>query len=467
MRLSLTLILLLLTGMAGLVNAASTELLLDISPAWDGKARPGRASELVIGIFSDTGGEASWKISHPRFEIESPLMLQAGVPFETRTTLPIVDSDPPVFEFVGPDATTIRRVIRFDLVAEPLVMLQPPAETFPGSAAGYDAIDLLVVDRETLIGLHKNQLLALQQYVGSCGRVVFADGRVWRQWKEMLACGGANSVTVASDDDIPAAIDALLRKPRDSYASAISLAGLLANPLVKLGWWLGAFFAFYLLVSVLSLLAGKPGNRMLVILFATSSASSVLLLLGLSLWGDMENGVVWDEIHAGGDIASSSRLTIGVATGKSLHHLQDFAIPDTTNTLAIREQNGDRYLVNFSRPLALNTVYEKQTRHQEPGMSLSYSNGLPVIRHGAKKHLNTAYLLHDERVYTIPVVEPSGHWLFDETAAEAASTALTKLMRKRAGQGDALLINMTEHGKPRMQHWVLVKSVSVPPGILR
>ena len=206
---------------------------------------------------------------------------------------------------------------------------------------------------------------------------------------------------------------------------------------------------------------------MLPVLLASSAASSVLLLLGLSLWGDIKNVVVWDEIHGDGDIASSSRLTIGLATGESLHYLQAHAIPDATNTLAIRQQNGDRYVVNATRPLALHTVYEKQTRHQQPGMTLHYSNGLPVVQRGAQEHKNTAYLLHDGRVYTVPGLEASGHWIFDQTAPEAASTPLTKLMRQRAGSGDALLINMDEADKPGIQHWVLVKSAVVPQGVLR
>lgn len=134
-------------------------------------------------------------------------------------------------------------------------LLLAQATDFPTSAAAFDRGIIVTVDTPTLERLTDEQLRALMQFTGSCGRVILVSvsSTVEALFRDDAACDGQYLLSVQSPDELHRARSELEQLEDPARPSAAEINGLLTAiadkrfNLKNLIW----FWAGYLLLALL------------------------------------------------------------------------------------------------------------------------------------------------------------------------------------------------------------------------
>jgi hypothetical protein len=262
--------LLLVLALPAGAGAAAGGLTAHARAAWDGIARPGRFTEVVVDVVSDAGGAVTVEADAGGGVFVAERTVDAGVPGAIRFPVRVGEAGAVAVVVRPPDgdpqrlSVPLRRPAPDErIVARPrtlaadtfgtatsrvLVVDLDPA-TMPETAAALDGVDLLVVDDPTLAALSKPASVALRDYLGTCGRflgVALADPATVRAHagcpRTMLAIAPAGARLG------PTAARLLDRQVAEPHAALAALAETLpvaaTRPLV-------GFFALYTVILLL------------------------------------------------------------------------------------------------------------------------------------------------------------------------------------------------------------------------
>lgn len=301
--------------LCGTVHAADPPHLdLTVTPAWNGWARPGRASEIDIRLSTDVTTRAKLEVVAGRQTVHTEADLQPGRGVRLHLPLSSIEAiTVNAASAVGPPqrrdvamAQSESPLLGVGLATDEPVRLEGfhtvvlAADDLPRNASAYASIDALVLDAPTLGALDKRQLGALLAHTAGCGRIVVlsVDPQVRRTLESVGGCGGRALMHAASVADAVAVLKSSLAS---HLPAAISIEGLGESARPSLDVWhrvvviLAVFFAAAALVVVFS--------SALPVLLLTPALGAVAVLAPLHSMQAPSQLVVWSEGESGAQIA--------------------------------------------------------------------------------------------------------------------------------------------------------------------
>lgn len=296
-------------------QAAAQPIELTLTPAFKGWARPGRATEVAVGVSSRSATSGEIELRFGLQSLRAHLDLQPGraqrlhlpaaaadelgvrvraaaaAPIEIRR-LEIARSERPLLGVALSDAAGVG--------LDGFQVLALSADDLPRHAASHAAIDALVLDAATLQALDAQQMAALLGHLAGCGRVVLVQAAAaTRQALEGAAgCSGRTLMSADSAAQAPGLLSASLR---DRLPAPMSLgeAGALVRP--GLGAWTGTALALtaYAALLVLMLVFGSPLPALLAV-----PALAALAAWGVPQWMQpTAQWTLWSEGESGARLA--------------------------------------------------------------------------------------------------------------------------------------------------------------------
>jgi hypothetical protein len=211
---------------------------VDVSIAFGGHQGTGKFTELRIRSLSPNGGtltlETVGGAPNARLSIELP----QGEVTETRLPFGIGSSkQPPLLHASLDDGDPLSVPVTLIRHTEPVAALvgvtasqllfqirgtKAVSETsLPHLASAYGQVSALAIDGRSLAALEDAQLVALLEFVGTCGRLMLIDvsAAIERAFVNRASCEGRFLTSVGSDRDTEAAFLELLEQPATTLPS--------------------------------------------------------------------------------------------------------------------------------------------------------------------------------------------------------------------------------------------------------
>ena len=287
---------------------------LTATPAWNGWARPGRATEVDIRLSADVATRATLDVVAGREVVRANLDLEPGR--IVRLQVPVDSSGEVAVSAGSPAVPPQRRDVRIAQSESPLLgvglvtgdpvylegfhTVTLVADDMPRNASAYSSIDALILDAPTLGALDQRQLGALLAHAAECGRIVLLnmDLRVRRVLDGTGGCGGR---AVMSAESIADAREMLKSSLATSMAPAISLVGIreLAQPGHVTWNRVLELVAAYFAIAGLALML-VPSLRVLLVVPALATVAILALLHAMQPAPQL---VVWSEGESGAQVA--------------------------------------------------------------------------------------------------------------------------------------------------------------------
>lgn len=308
-------LLLLAIALVGLAHAAVTPRFeLEVTPAWKGWSRPGRATEVDIRLKSDIATRATLDIVAGSRSIRADVELLAGQP--VRLDVPVGTADRIAVSVAAADSAPLRREIEVALAESPLLALglvtddpfeldgfhtvAVAARDLPRNPAAFASTDVIVLDAPTVAALDQRQLEALLAHAAGCGRVVVlrADARVRSALEQARACGGSTLMMAQSMQDARRLLAASLSTalPQPLSPGDLGTIGKPAHLLLdRVAIGVAVFFSGAILAIVF-----RPS---LIVMVLWPVLASVGFLLTLRMAEPPSQLTIWSESEAGAKLA--------------------------------------------------------------------------------------------------------------------------------------------------------------------
>ena len=313
----------------------------------------------------------------------------------------------------------------------------------PRLGATYAHVRALVVDGTVLPELDAAQLRALLEYVGTCGRAVFAGASpaVQRTLEQRAGCGGRLLAMLPDDAPVDTALSALLDRRAAALPGARTLRTLLGDQSADfelLVLFLAGFVVVYLLLNAL------PRTR-----FAGLGFCLLASLLSSMLWSaeSRQRFVAWSEVSDGERIARYSALEQLSATARGRQHVQPRSLAESPRTI-----EGNDLVVHWSdvpteRALEWQASLLEEAHlltagsfNVEPNLRAEIRDGMAVVCNQGRSPSPPAYLRWDNHNYAVPALAPTDIWSpGDDPALTESRPELRLLARRTQGIAVALL----------------------------
>jgi hypothetical protein len=271
----------------------------------------------------------------------------------------------------------------------------------------YEAAGVVTIDPRSMASLSDQQLRALLEFAGACGRVLLVDmpGAAQRVFRQRAACGGRYLLAATAGDDLPALQRGLRNMPEPERASTAQMVQLLEGMTsrslepVRLALFLGA----YLLVMILLLL--RPQTRLAALGFSVLAA-----VLAHVLWppASVRTLVAWAEAD----------LTDRVAAYEALRRTRTYR--DGTYSRDEERSRGS-FAVNPSVEVAL----------MQEAIVLCNAGPGPSM---------TTHLFHLADVYALPELAPGDRWTTTGASPVNPATPGLALFEARSAKHDVTLL---------------------------
>jgi hypothetical protein len=322
-------------------------------------------------------------------------------------------------------------------------------DSLPFHNAGFAPMDLVVIHRDSLKGLTRQQLVALQQHAAQCGRIVIVGftSAAMAKFADFAGCGGRFLVAAETEADLDTHVASLLGAPVSQLPSPANLHALLENNgMARQVPQLVAFFAIYLGVLLLVLIAVRGEMRSTYFVLASTAAT----LIGLTAWtvnpGYVER-VVWTEMEntAGvarftsilGILGDGGRLTIDVTTDAGpLKALQPMGLEFTS------DRNGDRAAsVSFdTRLFSQHELVASGVTLMSAPLIVEHSEDVPRITNAGSGESPPALLAWNDLKYSVPPLAPNADWRASSEPEPWGTNRAEQLFRQRAMRETAALL---------------------------
>jgi hypothetical protein len=309
---------------------AQPRIELAATPAWNGWARPRRATEVDVRLSADAAMHATLDVAAGRQSVRANVDLEPGRP--VRLQIPIEAAEEVAVRVTVPAVPPQRRDLRIAQSESPLLGVAAGggdpvrlegfhtvtlgADDLPRNALAYASVDALILDGPTLRSLDRQQIAALIAHAAQCGRIVLVstDSALRHMLDGIAGCGGRALISATSLGETE---DLLKASLATSLAPEISLVGIreLAQP-GRAVWdrvlvFVAAYFAIALLVCA--------RFRSLPVLVGMPALSTVAILALLYAIEPPEQLVVWSEGQSGARFGryQAWQLTTGLVRSHS------------------------------------------------------------------------------------------------------------------------------------------------------
>jgi hypothetical protein len=442
---------LLLLGAPG--AAAAGGVTAQARAAWDGVARPGRFTEVVVDVVSDAGGAVGVEADAGGGVFTTERTVDAGVPGAIRLPVRVGEAGavtvvvrPPAGDPAhltvplrqpAPDEWVVARprslaAADFGTATHHALVVDLDPVSMPETAAALEGVDLLVVDDPLLAALSKPAFVALRAYLGICGRLLGVALTHPATTRAHAGCHRTMVETIPAGAPIgPAAASLLERRGAEPRAALAALAATL--PAAAKRPLLG-FFALY---GVVLLLVAAAVRRVWM-LAAIPFLLAALLAVTLGWLPPAATLVALVETDSG---APSARFlarvvvdgigvrhaTIGVSSVLGVPALE----PPDAGRVAIERA---RAVVTVSAPLlARRTIeYEGIVPWRAPLLFVVGAGG-PEVR--AVRPVGAGWVVSDGQVRALPALAGGEAWSATGTPALDPATLPAWLDALRGAQG--------------------------------
>jgi hypothetical protein len=359
---------------------------VELTPAWAGWSRPGRATEVAVQVRADATTRGAIEIASGAQSARAPVNLAAGESLRLEVPVASAESLEVTIDLDG--APRESRAQALSLSESPLLGLAlasgeaariegfhsvplVPAD-LPRGTAAYASMDALVLDAATLRALDPGQLGALIGHAAACGRIalVAPDAGAWRVLEGAAGCGAR--MLVSGDT-----LDAALRRLEDSLASpaatppsASDLAALLRPEPTAWPRIVAALVAFFGIAALAVAFTASPAVLLLVPLLASAFLAALL-----HSWEPRPRLVVWAEAEPSARVAQYQAWHS--MSGVARRRLDVPVLAGLAAPRACDRQRAVQLAVDPARAQPVTASFD--SRLFEP-VALCYSGNFPVMR---------------------------------------------------------------------------------------
>ena len=431
-------------------------LLVSVKPAWNGWLRAGMSTEVTIRVVGDHAGLLTLSLSDQSTSYTHRANLEPNVEFVWRVPLSPpsgeqlqlraqLDEEPGIEQEI-----TLRR----HLVPSPLVAILADqaitldgiqattvhiaGDSLPFHSSSFAAMDLILIHRDSLKGMARQQLIALQQHAAQCGRIVIVGlaPAAMAKFADLAGCGGRFLIAAETMADLDTRVASLLKTPVPQLPSPASLHSLLDNSvLARQISPLVAFFAIYLCV----LLIAVRSQRAPAYFVSASIAASLIGLFAWTMRPEYIDRVTWAEMENSAGVArftsimriigGGDRVTIDIPVNASpMWALQP------VNLMFISDQYSDS-----AAGMSFDTQLFSQHEFLVSGVTTvpvsliveSFDDLPRIINTGAGKS-PPALLAWNDRKYSVPPLSPNQDWRPSSAPEPWGANRPEQLFRQRA-----------------------------------
>jgi hypothetical protein len=453
------------------VAPPASALMVSVTPAWNGWARANMPTEVAIRVVGDHGGPLALTLTDRSMSYTRKANLEPDVELVWRVPLSPPSGDPLQLRAQLGDEPGIEQEITLQrhLAPSPLVAVladQPiplggvraetinvAVDSLPFHDSSHAAVDLVLVHRDSLRGMARQQLSALRQHVARCGRLVIIDfaPAATTSFVDVAGCGGRFLVAAEAGADLEALVESLLEEPVPQLPSPGSLRALLdGNGMEHQITSLVVFFTIYLCV----LLVAVRTRRAPVYFISASMAATLIGLVAWAMtpehidrvaWSEMENRAtvgrftLFLRVLGGGD-----RVTMDMpAQVGPLRALQSM------NLRVASGQDGRAATVSFDTKLFSQHEFVASGVTTGPApLTVDHSAEVPRIVNSGTGPSPPAVLAWNGGRYSVPPLRPEGDWQPASSPEPWGSGRAEQLFRQRAlRETTALLVEYPPGGR--------------------
>jgi hypothetical protein len=406
---------------------------VDVSIAFGGHQGTGKFTELRIRSLSPNGGtltlETVGGAPNARLSIELP----PGEVTETRLPFGIGSSkQPPLLHASLDDGDPLSVPVTLIRHTEPVAALvgvtasqllfqirgtKAVSETsLPHLASAYGQVSALAIDGRSLAALEDAQLVALLEFVGTCGRLMLIDvsAAIERAFVNRASCEGRFLTSVGSDRDTEAAFLELLEQPATTLPSEIQLERLLKEDLddainiPRLGsFWIGYIFILVLLIA-------RVRTRLVALGF---SVACTLLIFVIWPGSGSRAYVAWAEATSTDRVARFTGLERRLATrsGDVALAADSFgaypvSISGHQYSLVWNTESDDRQVVWEATPFRHITKLTQGSFAVDSPLQVDIADGVVGICNSGAGASGPAFLQWHGTIFAIPAIGPGSRW---------------------------------------------------------
>jgi hypothetical protein len=440
---------------------AAEPLQIDFLSAWGGTTRPTAVTEIGVRVLSNRSEKIRLEVTAEKAIVEVSVNLEAEVP----TTVWVPYRPPlnrPVEVRAFSDTQLVKEkkgwlhkpasdrsivaVVPSSTVSTPVFdglwadtsILTVAANALPRNADAYDVIAAMVIDVSALAALEPAQLIALQGYLASCGRVVAIalPEIVVPKFQQVAGCDGAFFIAVETLADVGPGLDGMLDRRPPPLPTASALRSLKSETSSKrLSLPVIAFAGVYFILLLVTGLVIRSARALLVLPLAAAG-------LALLVWHDREPQVgviVWSETtDALETVRYSALLQIeGKGMGSALlsplpPSIASAELPESATVRLILDREGS-LVAGIDFPtflLSRNEIRLEATADLRLPLSVRLSGGWPVVRNLATEPSMAGILAWNGQRFAVPSLAPGADWIPDEPMALDQPRPFTQLLMK-------------------------------------
>jgi len=436
--------------------SSARALLVSTKPAWNGWVRADMPTEVAIRVVGDRGGLLTLTLTDRSISYTHRTNLEPDVEFVWRVPLSPPSGEPLQLSAQLDEEPGIEQEITFrtHLAPSPLVAvvadqtipldgvqattIHVAGDSLPFHDSSLAAMDLILIHRDSLKGMARQQLIALRQHAVQCGRIVivgFAPAAIAR-FAGLAGCGGRFLVAAETVADLDTQVASLLEAPVPQLPSPGSLHALLDdNGMARQIPPLVAFFTIYLCV----LLIAVRSQRATVYIISASTAATLIGLAAWTMSSEYIDRVAWAEMenHAGVARFSSvlrvlgggDRMTIDIPINAGpLQALQPM------NLMFVSGHNGDG-AANVSFDTRLFSQHEfvaSGVTTMPVSLIVEHSGDVPRITNTGTGKSPPALLAWNDLKYSVPPLTPDEDWRPSSEPEPWGTGRAEQLFRQRA-----------------------------------
>lgn len=474
MRLLLVAILLPLTSLA------EEPLDFDVSLALDGSSGSASITELRVHALSSTGGQVSVETmgGSPnvqfRFSVSPGLRTSAYAPVgfglrgEALTIRARINNESWQSKTISRRATSSRLfVVGEQLTHDPTTgtaAIALSGSELPHMLQGYDSVFALAIDATALAELDDDQLRALLDYAGTCGRLLLLDisAAVQNIFASHAACSGDYLRTVKSSAGDTSEFEALIVLPDRSMPSAFQLQQLARS---TLGGSTGLInvaklcFAYLIVLTILLLGSRKPHA---VLALAVTTTLLVILIWPREASHDF---VAWAEAPFDDDVARYRGFEQHVANRYGSFSLtverfrnqlanivgEDYSILWSTNDKTASITWGAKPFQELNRVSTGSFAIE-------PHLGVLRRDNFITVCNDSEQASRRAYLSWSDSVFEVGPLDPGEIWTSEDKTAieiEPGLDGSLTLLRHRARNHELAIVVPLKLSNSEGRAWLM------------
>ena len=343
--------------------------------------------------------------------------------------------------------------------ALPDALVVTPSD-LPRLASAYAHIRALVIDGTTLAQLDEDQLRALVEHIGNCGRMLLvgAAPTVQRALEQRAGCGGLLLQTTANRSALDPELATLLGRRVSALPSASTLSTLLSSrstDLQLMTLYLAGFVAVFVLLTII------PRTRLPALGFC-----ALVTGLAATLWTaePSEAFIAWSEVHDGDRIARYMAIDRATARARGERTLQTQSLARSPREISGRSLTlhwsmapAERHLDWSASLLEEAQVVSAGSFNVEPNLRAGTDGEVVTVCNSGAATSPPAYLRWHGTTYAVPALAPSAKWsAVDATPVSTLSPELRLLARRTQNNALTLLqpLRVPANGGVR-QAWLM------------